>query len=199
MQEIDSFQKLAMTPDERAALPRTKKKGFQQAPRENKSLDQNLFDRIDLGLPEDGAGKKKRAKPVDHNPRMRKILEEKGYAATKKETWRTFPSGFSCKVDYHGLWDWEGTKYGVPPIYLQGVTGDHGMKTHLREMTSDKKALDNRKAKIDNLRWHIAQGHYCAFAVFDKQDNGRWAHRIVRITTAMIDETVSRKRKPKAK
>lgn len=181
--------------------PTIRRKGFWQSPRDSKSLDQNLGELMEYGDSDKGEGRKKRAKPVDHNARTRELIELFGYAATKEETWRTFPSGFSCKVDKFGLWDWSAIKPGKPVLYVQVVTGDNGLKVHLRAMTSDKKALDNRKAKIDNLRWCLSQGYNCVIVVWSKQPNGRWkgdepkSPRIVKITSALVDEVVGRKRK----
>ncbi len=185
-----------------ANLPPAKSKsGFWQAPRDALSLDQNVNEFIDHGDPERGAGKKKRPKPVDHNTRTRELIEKWGYAGTKEETWRQFPSGFSCKVDKYGLWDWSGAKNGRPLLYVQVVTGENGLKTHLREMTSDKKALDNRKPKVSNLLWCLEQGYSLAVVVWTKQPNGRWSGdqpespRVVKITRELVDQYISRKRK----
>lgn len=197
----DPFEAL-LTDEERKAMRDAPTKTFGvQRERETKGVMSAIDDLIKWGDPERGGGKPKRARPVDHNARTRDLIASFGYDPCKEETWRTGRGGFSFKVDKYGLWDWSGTKAGKPLLYVQAVTGEEGLKRHLREMTGTKPAIDNRKPKIDNLRACLARGENCSIVVWTKQPNGRWtgntpeSPRIVRITEALVDEVVARKRK----
>lgn len=173
----------------------SKPKGYWQRPRDAQSLADNVQGLIDHGDPERGAtGRTARKKPVDHNARSRKYLESCGYAVTRLESWRTLGSGFSCKVDYLGLWDFEGLKSGHPRMLVQ-VCGKTGKSAHLRKMCSDSRALDNRRPRIENLRYCLAQGWRCVLLIWTANDKGRYESEIVKITTEMVDEALARKRK----
>lgn len=186
--------------------PKGKKFGVQVFKSAPKSLDQSLWELQEFGDPEKTGqvrGKSKRVKAVDHNARTRDLIASFGYDPCKEETWRMGRGGFSFKVDKYGLWDWSGTKAGKPLMYTQAVTGEDGLKRHLREMTSDKLAADNRKPKLFNLRACLARGENCSITVWTKQPNGRWtgadplSPRVVRITAELVDSVVARKRKPR--
>lgn len=173
--------------------PQGKRKGFWQAPRKTEDLEQGLHDVITYGDPEKGGGKPKRKKPVDHNKRSREYIEKAGYRANRLEKWQTLGSGFSCKIDYLGLWDFEGLKDGQPRLLVQ-VCGKTGKSAHLREMTSTKIAFDNKRPKIDNLRYCLAQGWRCYLLIWTAGANGRYSAELIKITSALVAECVARKR-----
>lgn len=186
----DPFAPLAMTEEERAALPpATRSKGYRQP----QAQTADYYAATAAGDPEHGEGRRKRPRPVDHNARIKKFLEDKGFAATKMETWRRMRGGMQLKVDYMGLWDWEGIKAGEPRILLQGCT-ESNWQSHLRAMTDTKKAFDNKKPKIDNLRWSIDNA-WCGLIIFKKEPNGRYTSRVLRITHGLVEEYLSRKRR----
>ncbi len=189
----DPFESLASDP---ALLrPTGEKKGFGHQVRQPKSLDDNLNELLDGRDPEKG-GHKKKPKAPDHRKRSRAYLERFGYTVTLVETWRTLRSGFACKLDKFGLWDFEAIKSGEPMLYVQ-VCSKSGKGEHLRSMCSDKLALDNRKKRIDNLMWCLNSGARCVLLTWERQENGRYEPEVIRINHALVQDILSRKRKVK--
>ena len=190
----DPFLAIASDPELLKVHGTPKKFGHQvQAP---KSLASNLDEYLEHGDAERGGGRKKRQKPPDHRKRSRAYLERFGYTVILVESWRTLRSGFACKLDLMGLWDFSAQKEGEPMLYVQ-VCSKSGKGEHLRSMCSDKLALDNRKKRIDNLMWCLNSGARCVLLTWEKQENGKYEPEVTRITLAVVQDVLSRKRKVK--
>lgn len=173
-------------------LPKpTKAKGFQR--HAGKEITVNAWELAEYGDPEKGGGKRKRSKPVSHMKRTRAYLEGHGYSVVTVERMVVGAGGFAFKADYLGLWDMEGNKPGHPRLLVQ-VCGKSGLSEHRRKLCSDEKAWDNKKPRIDNLRFCLAQGWCCILLAWEKQENGRYKpiHEI--ITQRTIDDVLRRRR-----
>lgn len=168
------------------------KTGFQR--HEGKSLDRNAWELATFGDPEQGQGKRKRSKPVNHGPRTRTYMESHGYDVVKLEKMVVLPSGFAFKCDYLGLWDFEGNKPGYPRLLVQ-VCGKSGLSDHRRKLCSDEKAWDNKKPRIDNLRFCLSQGWTCVLLAWEKEDSGRYKPIYEVITEETIEKVLDRRRK----
>lgn len=187
----DPFAHLA---DDLSLLPPpTSRKGYYKPRTDGKTLEGDLDQLGRDGDPEVTGRATKRAKAVCHNARSRKYLEKAGYRVTRLEQWRNLKSGFSCKVDYLGLFDFEGLRDGQPRLLVQ-VCGSSGVGSHLRMMTSDKKAMDNQRPRLENLLHCLNQGWKCRLLVWTKQSNGRYEPSIVKVDREMVDTYVARKR-----
>lgn len=189
-EDIDPFAAFA----DEVPKPSGNPKGFGVQVRAPKSLADNLDELLAGGDPEMGGDYRKKAKPINHNARTAKFLADAGWAVTKIEKWQTLRSGFAVKIDYHGLFDFQSFKAGQPELYVQACSAQ-GKAQHLRDMTSTKPAFDNKKPKIDNLRWHLAQGHKVALVAWTKLPNGRYEAEVVKVTAALVDQICARKRK----
>lgn len=168
------------------------KTGFQR--HEGKSLDRNAWELATFGDPEQGQGKRKRAKPVNHGPRTRAYMESRGYDVVKLEKMVVLPSGFAFKCDYLGLWDFEGNKPGHPRLLVQ-VCGKSGLSEHRRKLCSDEKAWDNKRPRLTNLRFCLSQGWTCVLLAWEKEDSGRYKPIYEVITEETIEKVLERRRK----
>jgi len=175
-----------------------KVKGFGVQVRKPKSLNEMLGERLEYGLPEDGEGKTgKKVKAPCHNARTFKYLQDRGLTPTKEEHWVLLRNGFGIKVDKYGLFDFSfrDPDPSKPLGYVQSVTGEKGLQVHMRNMTSNKIAFDNKRPRLENLLWCLDQGYYIGILVFDKAPNGRnWDKRMVRVTREMVQGYLGRKR-----
>ncbi len=183
----DPFLSLAMTPEERAALAPAERSAKVQTTR---SMD-DWHEGVDAEL----APPKKRKKKVDHRQRTRELLEGYGYSVTLVEKTIRFRSGRIVKTDLNGLWDLQCMKAGQPPMYVQICGNPKDVQAHLRMMTSDKIALDNKKPRLVNLRDALASNSRCVIVSWEKQSNGRYTSSILKITDSLVDEYVERKKK----
>lgn len=179
-------------PKERLVIK--KKPGFQR--HTGKSSEVNAWELAEYGDPEKGGGKAKRSKPVSHTARARKFLESFGYSVVHVERMVVGAGGFAFKADYLGLWDMEGNKEGHPRLLVQ-ICGKSGLNEHRRKLCSSEIAWDNKKPRIENLRFCLAQGWCCALLSFEKMPNGRYDARYEIVTQRTIDQVLARKRKPK--
>jgi hypothetical protein len=158
-----------------------------------KSLADNLAQRLECGLPEDGEGIRKRPRPVDHHKRSRAYFEARGWTVNKLEHWVQGRNGVSWNQDYLGLFDIEATKDGEPRVLVQ-ICGRTGKSAHLRTMCSSKPAQDNRKPRIANLRYALGQGWKCYLLIWTKNKAGRYDPELFRITPEIVAATVARQR-----
>jgi hypothetical protein len=173
-------------------LPKpVKRAGFQR--HEAKSVTVNAWELAEYGDPEKGKGKTKRAKQVNHGPRTRAYLEAHGYTVSKVEKMVVGRGGYAFKVDYLGLWDFEGLKAGHPRLLVQ-VCGKSGVSAHRRKLCSNELAQDNQRPRIENLRFCLAQGWCCVLLSWEKQENGRYKPTYEIITQRTIDKVLEKRR-----
>lgn len=173
-------------------------KKFGHLVRAPKDFAQQLGELMEYGDPEMGGGRPKRTKPPDHNARTFAYLRERGLVPTREEHWVTLRNGQGIKVDKYGLWDFSfrDPDPDKPIGYVQAVTGEKGLQVHMRNMTSSRPAFDNKRPRLENLLWCLAQGYYLGILVFERHPNGRnWDKRMVRVTREMVDGYLARKRK----
>ncbi len=143
---------------------------------------------------------KKRKAKVDHRERTRKLLEGYGYSVSLVESHIRLRTGVVITSDLMGLWDYACTKQGQPIMYVQICGNPKDVQAHLRAMTGDKKALDNKKPRIQNLRDCLSSGNRCVIISWEKQpvrqaDGCYYVSSILKITPAIVDEYVARKKR----
>jgi hypothetical protein len=166
--------------------------GFKRFEKTAMSLEDNLASWYREGSAEKGAGKK-RKKPVNHKARSITYFERLGYTVEWLERFVTLPSGSAFKTDYHGLWDLR-ARQGDKWTYAQ-ICGNHkDVMAHIRKMTSDKPAFDNRRKLIDNLRMDLDTA-ICCILSWEMMDNGRYQPHLRILSSRDVDEALARKRK----
>lgn len=191
----DPFAHIPDAPHTTATTRSNPKGGYRRGT--SKTPLQNLYEFAFNGDPEKGGKRAKtKCKTVSHDARARKVMEDMGYTVTRLEKRIATPAGFVFKQDYLGLWDYEGLKPGSPRLLVQ-VCGDSGKSVHRRKMCSDEKAGDNKRPRIENLRYCIDHGWECVLMSFRKLPNGHYAPTLEKITHETIEKVIARRKKAK--
>jgi hypothetical protein len=157
-------------------------------------LDENLSAREAYGLPEEGAGKKKRKKPDDHNNRVKQEMERHGYFVFKTEAYHhgRGPRGEQAvwKTDLLNFMDYQALKSGQTGVTAVQACAKDQVKPHLRKFRD-----------IPEVRlWLECGNRLLIVGAYQEGGKGsRWRFEITKVTTELLDEYEARKRGAPAK
>ena len=135
----------------------------------------------------------RRKKQPNHNQRVRKFWEDKGYRVEDLQGWRSI-NGMMVKSDFCGCWDFLILKAGRAPILLQ-VCSKNSVREHWRKMLGD--SLDpQQRPRRRNVEYYKTFGWKVAIHWFDQPGgHGKaWENGVEWLTDEVIESIDSGRR-----
>lgn len=166
-----------------------------------KTAQEDVQKFIDFGDPEKedpNFDRLTRKSQVDHNERTRNHWEADGWHCDRVDGWMSKGQGVFVKKDFLGLFDCVASKPGKKLVLIQICSADKkAISKHLAAMCSDKPAPDNKKPRLENLRWMMGCGFVCCLHAWSQPGGfgSKWAGEVIIITEEMIEGVISRRRK----
>lgn len=172
-----------------------KARSYEQADTSGKTPLQRLWEGLHAGDPErgEGRGRVKRKKAVDHNSRCRDWITAQNYRPERVDKWIQTKDGWRPQ-DFMGIWDWRGVHPNGRVMYVQ-LTSTENMRARLRKMCSDKKANDNGRPLIENLRQCLKEGNVCIILGYELGEGGKYVPTFWRIREELIQDVLCKRKK----
>lgn len=171
--------------------PKPKRPGFKAFDRRSKSLQEQMAEREDFGLPEDGAGKKKRKKKVSHKARAIKYLEDQGWMVMWVEKFVVSAAGYGFHQDFRGMWDARCQMAGQPELRVNVCGGQKDRLNHIRKFCCPK-LIKRFREDLENTKV------ICALLGFEPVQKGksvRYEPVFQRLTIRDLEQCLARRRK----